>query len=300
MSVQTISALTTSVEQAQEILRRDGAIIITDALPAGVIDEVDAELAPYLDRVPFSQGNFFGWRTKRCASILVKSRASHQMAANPYVTDVVKGMLLPFCESIQLSGTQAIQIHPGEPEQLLHADEELWPAERGRMQYQVNTVWALSDFTKENGATRIVPGSHTRDAIERLPDESEIVYAEMPRGAVAVWLGSTIHGGGANQSNAPRTGLSLAYCLGWLRQAENHYLANPPEIARTYSRELQELIGYNVHSPNLGAFEGQDPKVLLEMGERPDVLAFQDFMPEWAATLLAEYCAARDAAKRAA
>lgn len=300
MSVQTISAKTTTVDEAFEILQRDGAIIVVDALPAEVVDQVGDELAPYLDRVPYSQGNFFGWRTKRCASILVKSRASHQMAANPFVTDLVKKALLPYCQSIQLSGTQAIQIHPGEPEQLLHADEELWPAERGRMQYQVNTVWALSDFTKENGATRVVPGSHKWENIERLPDESEIAYAEMPRGAVAIWLGSTIHGGGANQSDAPRTGLSLAYCLGWLRQAENHYLANPPEIARTYSTELQDLIGYNVHAPNLGAFEGQDPKVLLQMDERPDVLAFQDAMPEWAAALLAEYCAARDAAKRAA
>ncbi|EKV28176.1 Phytanoyl-CoA dioxygenase [Caenispirillum salinarum AK4] len=297
--VRTLSAASTPVEDVHAALKRDGAVVLTDLVPGEVIDRVDADLSAYLDRTPFCEGNFFGWKTRRHASVLAKSRASHDLCANPFILDVVKGMLLPWCDSIQLSGTQTIQIHPGEPEQLLHADEELWPVERGRMEYQMNVVWALSDFTAENGATRILPGSHKDPEIERLPDDSRIVQAEMPRGSAAVWLGSTVHGGGANRSAAPRTGLSMAYCLGWLRQAENQYLANPPEIAKTYSRELQELIGYNVHNPNLGCFEGQDPRILLEMDGRPDILTFKDYMPEWAAELLEEFCAIRDGKKAA-
>lgn len=299
MTIQTISATRHTVEQVHEILARDGVVVLTDLVPMSVIDQVDAELAPYLDRTPFGEGQFFGRRTRRTASIFAKSKASHQLGAHPYVTEVVKSFLLKHCSSIQISGTQAISIHPGEPEQVLHADEELWPIERGRMEYQINTIWALTDFTEQNGATRIIPGSHKVQEIERLPDPSKVVAAEMKRGSLVIWLGSTVHGGGHNRSDAPRTGLSLAYCLGWMRQAENQYLANPVELARTYPRELQNLLGYEVHEPNLGCFEGQSPRILLETEERPDVLAFKDYLPGWAAEQVAQYYQMREAANAA-
>jgi ectoine hydroxylase-related dioxygenase (phytanoyl-CoA dioxygenase family) len=150
----------------------------------------------------------------------------------------------------------------------------------------VNALWAYDDFTIENGATRVVPGSH-RAPINREPPEESIGYAEMPRGSVLLYLGSVLHSGGANRSTRPRTAITMSYALGWLRQAENQYLAVPPALARTLPAALQKLIGYSIHAPNLGWYEGQDPGVVLERGF-VDTLAAKDYMPPEIEAMLAE------------
>jgi len=130
-------------------------------------------------------------------------------------------------------------------------------------EFMVNAMSAYTEFTNENGATIVVPGSHLWD-VDRMPAEHEIALAEMQPGEVLIYLGSVIHAGGQNRSELPRTGIALSYCLGWLRQSENQYLAAPPEIARHFSKDLQEMLGYSVQRPNLGMYEGAEPNILFE------------------------------------
>jgi ectoine hydroxylase-related dioxygenase (phytanoyl-CoA dioxygenase family) len=118
-------------------------------------------------------------------------------------------------------------------------------------------MWALDDFTAENGATRIVPGSHDLRAVDSV-EETDVEQAVMPRGSVLFYLGSTIHGGGANKADAPRSGLITTYSLGWLRQEENQYLTVPREIAESYPDPIRRLMGYQAHGRYLGVYPG-DP-----------------------------------------
>lgn len=156
---------------------------------------------------------------------------------------------------------------------MLHRDDELF---RGFLphdsrQVLTNMIWVLSDFTAENGATRIVPGSHTWNENAE-PDEDQFVQAEMPRGSLALYLGTTFHGAGRNTTDEPRTGVLFGYSLGWLRQEENQYLAVPPEIASTLPQSLQELIGYAVHPPFLGWVDMKDPSSVLGDGRSDELL----------------------------
>ena len=171
------------------------------------------------------------------------------------------GILGPWCDCYQMSSLSLTSIGPGQEPQVLHRDDALYPfAHPNERESEVTAFWALSDFTFENGATQVVPGSHLWDD-ERRPQEDEVAYAEMPRGSVCIFLGSTYHGGGRNitQDNW-RIGMYSGYCLGWLRQEQNFYLTTPPEVARTLPEELARLIGYNVHRPFLGwAQDLRDP-----------------------------------------
>ena len=153
--------------------------------------------------------------------------------------------------------TQAISIEPGDPAQFLHRDEELFPFPHA-FEVMSNAMWALDDFTVENGATRLVPGSHLWPR-DREPVPGEALPAEAPAGSVVLWLGGVLHGGGANRSGRVRRGAVMSYRLAWLAPTEKLLLSTPPEVARTLPERLQRLIGYQLHRPNLGWVEGQDP-----------------------------------------
>jgi len=127
-------------------------------------------------------------------------------------------------------------------------------------------MWPLTAFTEENGATRLWPGSHT-DALDRSIDPARSIPAEMQPGDALVFLGALTHGAGENRSSAPRDGIIVSYCLGWLKQYENQFLAYPPAVARSFPEPLQRLIGYQMHRPNLGGWEGRDPICALEDGQ---------------------------------
>ena len=136
--------------------------------------------------------------------------------------------------------------------------------------FMVNVIWPLSNFTKQNGATFLAPGSHRSHAEVELPRKSDLVYAEMQPGDALFYRSSLTHGGGANQTHHDRTGLAVSYSLGWLRQSENMYLTYPPPVARDFPEELQSLIGYNVHKPNLGWAFSKDPAALLNDDDEVD------------------------------
>lgn len=277
---------------AKDALDRDGAVILTNMLDTATLDALDSELAPWLTATPPGAGDFFGRNTVRFGGVIVKAPTSQALCINDTVLSLVEDVLGPHCDTVQLNLSQAISIRPGEPEQVLHGDDEMWRTPRGEAEYMVNAMWALDDFTAENGATRVVPGSH-RGPIDRMPSEDTVTQAVMPRGSVVLWRGSAMHGGGANRSAAPRRGIVMSYCLGWLRQSENQYLIAPPDVARTFAPRLQSLVGYHVHLPNLGYVDGQDPALLLRGEDLFKPRPFNDFLPEWASEQVRAYYAAQ-------
>jgi ectoine hydroxylase-related dioxygenase (phytanoyl-CoA dioxygenase family) len=221
------------------------------------------------------------------SGIMGKSEASHTMALSPTILGVMDHFLLKNCLEYQLNLTQAIQIWPGEKAQIIHTDELLFPFDHPGSQAMINCMWAVDDFTAENGATHVVPGSHKWPQ-DRQPEAHEIVQGEMPAGSVLIYFGGLLHGGGGNRTTKPRTGLVISYCLGWLRQAENHYLALPLARVRAFPKRLQRLLGYFVHEPNLGCVEGQDPIRLVE-GDSIVNGRFEEFMPEGIKPVLEEH-----------
>jgi ectoine hydroxylase-related dioxygenase (phytanoyl-CoA dioxygenase family) len=124
---------------------------------------------------------------------------------------------------------------------------------------QCNTIWALTDFTEQNGATRVVPGSNMgEDGLVFQPEETE--PAAMDRGSVLFYSGSVYHGGGANRSSSTRIGLNITYNVAWLRQEENQYLSVPHHVAETLPTDLLRLMGYDRGAYALGYIDDlRDP-----------------------------------------
>jgi ectoine hydroxylase-related dioxygenase (phytanoyl-CoA dioxygenase family) len=219
-----------------------------------------AELTAVLERTPTGRNEFEGYNTRRIYALFAKTRAFDDCATHPLVEAVADALLGPH----QLSAPTGIEIGPGEPAQVLHRDDSIYPLPEPHQEVVLNTMWALDDFTVANGATRIVPGSHRWEG-DRYPAEDEAtVRAEMPAGSVIFYTGHLFHGGGANTTDRPRLGVILEYCAAWLRPQENHLLAVPRETARTLSPRLQELLGYNIYPPFVGYVDGRHPRRFLQ------------------------------------
>lgn len=248
---------------ARDIIARDGAVIISGLVSDQEYGDLRRELDPEFEQATFCQGLFYGEATKRIHSLARRSKTIRAMIMMPKVVEIMRLILGANCDKIQLNLTQGIQIWPGERTQVIHRDDSMFPMKHKPFEFMVNAMWAYSEFTKDNGATIIVPGSHLWD-IDRLPTEGELTQAEMQPGEVLIYLGSVIHAGSQNRSELPRTGIALSYCLGWLRQSENQYFAAPPEVAKYFCPDLQEMLGYSVQRPNLGMYEGTEPSVLFE------------------------------------
>jgi len=264
-------------EEIERVLDEDGCIVLENAVDLEIVNRIVDDLAVIFDKAHYGQGLFVGFKTKRLGSILKKSGVSFHMLMSKPVLAAMQHQLGPYCERFQVNLTQAIRIYPGEQAQFLHRDDELFPCKGFQGELMSNALWALDDFTHENGGTQLVPGSHKWER-EREPAPDEIVHAEMKRGSVLIYRGSLIHGGGENMSVAPRSGIIFSYNLGWLRQGENQYLAYPPDLARYLPRAAQELIGYTVHRPNLGQYECCNPGELLTQHWRPDEYRSFDFL----------------------
>lgn len=260
-------------------LRRDGYCVVRDLLPARRVEDLDGELSPRFARTPFAQGPFSGARTKRFHGLLKRSRGAEALVAHPLVVAIAEQVLLPFCDTLQLNLTQAIELHPGAPAQVPHRDQDMWAGEKGRTEYLLNVMWPLTEFTPENGGTILWPASH-RGLGEGIAPVADPVSPELGPGDALMFLGSTLHAGGANRTLAPRRGIIVSYCLGWLKPYENMWLTYPPEIARDFPQALRDLVGYRRHRPNLGNYDGQCPSILFE-DEIPDFLPVTDaLVPE--------------------
>ena len=233
----------------------------------GVIDEslVDG-LASDLARLERELGatpagnSFEGENTLRIYNLLARSEAWWQVPVHPGVLPVVERVLDPGC---LVSSLSSINIGPGETAQPIHADDQLIPLPKPHPPTVCNTMWALTDFTEENGATRVITGTHLRDSSPDYGSPYESDFAGMERGSVLVWHGSLWHGGGANRTRDHRVGVAMNYCAGYIRQQENQQLGVPAELVRRMPRRLQELLGFGLYNGLIGHIDKQAPVDLL-------------------------------------
>ena len=247
-------SIDTPIEELLDILDEDAGLIIENVLNQKSLDLIKEDLKPFLNVTRHGQDEFTGYETKRVGALLARSKTCQELALNPLVNQMAGNFLGPHCENYQLHFSSAIQIGSGESSQILHRDRGVWGGYIPRkIETQFSTVWAITDFTKENGATQVVPGSHKWDK-ERQPQSNEIAYAEMKAGSVFIYTGSVLHGGGTNNTDDQRLGVFLHYAPNWLRQQENQYLSYPPEIAKEFSPELRSLIGYSKGGYVLGFY----------------------------------------------
>ncbi|MEO8454069.1 MAG: phytanoyl-CoA dioxygenase family protein [Sphingomicrobium sp.] len=273
-------------------LLEDGYCIIRDVLPKGSIATLDEELQPDFAGTPFCTGNFYGARTKRFGRLLARSPVAAELVQHQLILGVVRRLLSPWCDTVQLNLTQALALHPGAPPQLPHRDQDMWRGAIGETEYLVNVMWPFTRYTAENGATVVWPNSHGARALDETVPEGEFA-AELEPGSALLFLGSTLHGAGGNASDEIRRGAIVSYCLGWLKPYENQWLAYPPEIARSFDPELAALVGYAQHRPNLGNYEGQCPSILLK-GNVPERIGAIDALRSDQEELVAEYVRAQD------
>ncbi len=251
---------TADAQTISGVLHREGAVAVTDLVEPEVADAVAAELRPRLDAVGLeSAGIFNNELTNRCGKVLLTAPSAAELVEHELVLDVLDEALLPFASTYRISSLSAIEVLPGEKHQALHRDDTVYPIDIAGMELTVGVMWALGDFTEENGGTRLIPGSHRYLRAWHLPDMDAWENTVMPKGSAVFYLGSTWHGGGENRSNGPRLGLVNTYCLGWLRPESNQYLGMPPEEAARFSPTIRALLGYMPHGASddlCGSYSG--------------------------------------------
>ncbi|MEM6707468.1 MAG: phytanoyl-CoA dioxygenase family protein [Pseudomonadota bacterium] len=241
-------------EEFKRVLDAAGALVCTGFLTDEQITRFRRELDDILDTTPNGRDPFSGFATKRAGALIARSSVVREIAVHPLLLDLCDHLLGPFGNGYQMHLTQAVAIAPGESPQILHRDRGLWGGFiPRRIETQLGTMLAVTEFTAENGATRVAPGSQHWDK-DKQPTEDELCAATMPAGSILIYSGTVLHGGGANETDETRIGLLLHYCQNWLRQQENQYLSCPPEIAATLDPKLRGLIGYSQGSPVMGFF----------------------------------------------
>ena len=259
---------TAEPEDVARVLAADGAVIVDDVASTGLLDRFDAEIAPFVEATQTGPDDFSGHNTRRTGSLVARAPSSRDLVMHPLVLGTCQ-QVLGHATSFQLHLTQVIAIGPGEPAQPIHRDQWAYDFFTFPQGYEVqcNTIWALTDFTEENGATRVVPGSNHFEDKLRLTQE-DTVAAAMHRGSVLVYSGAVYHGGGANRSDTVRKGINITYNLSWLRQEENQYLSVPFDVARELDEDLLRLMGYQRGAYALGYVgDLQDPIKFV----RPDL-----------------------------
>jgi ectoine hydroxylase-related dioxygenase (phytanoyl-CoA dioxygenase family) len=269
----TLERVNASIESAKlrALLERDGAVVIEDILSPSQLEKLNAELDQHIEglspglRHPSHEKvvEFYGHETIRYDGLPGKSETFLEVMLLPQLIKTADYFLLPNCEDYLFNTGQLIQIGPGETDQFLHRDEDAWrelPVPKPSL--EIEAMFALTDFTVENGATRVVPGSH-KWPLDREARPDEITRAEMSAGSALLYLGSAIHGGGANTTaNESRRGMFLGYVVGWLRTEENMFLTVPIEKVRKMPTRIQELLGYKAHRA-IGVVDVGDPMVVL-------------------------------------
>lgn len=251
MSIPVWSAGDPGAELAEK-LEHAGCLVVTGVADRSTREAVRAELAPYMEAAPVATDDdpvdFYPGNTRRVTALAARSKAVADMILHPTATALCDHFLLPNGEfGYQLHVTAALEVGPGARSQILHREEDsysFFPVPRPNL--ILASMWAITDFRADNGATLLVPGSHRWDA-DRKPAPDEILSAEMPAGSVLFWLGGTLHGAGANTSESWRYGVILTYSLGWLRQEENQYLDVPPQVAARMPSELRDMLGFKMH-----------------------------------------------------
>ncbi|MEM8499705.1 MAG: phytanoyl-CoA dioxygenase family protein [Pseudomonadota bacterium] len=243
------------VDEQQTQLHRDGYIILTDLVSDEQMQQLRSEAEPHLQMM--GRNSFEGERTQRIYGLPEKIRAADPFIAHPLILAHLDRLLLP---NYLLSQAQVINILDDSPAQPLHIDDGFYPLPRPRPAISVATVFAIDDFTENNGATVAIPGSHVwgEDRIPRPEDKT--VKAIMPAGSCILFMGNLWHGGGENRSDASRLALTAQYCEPWARTQENYFLSVSKETAASVSENLRRMLGYSIHPPFMGMYNGMHPK----------------------------------------
>lgn len=236
---------------------RDGYVILRDLLSPGQRAEIKDAVTPLLDH--HGRNPFEGHATQRIYSVLNKTRACDVIADHPRVLALLDRLLLP---NYLLSMLQVINILPGEQAQMLHTDDAFYPLPRPRKALGAATIWAIDDFTADNGATDIIPGSHLWG--EETPDPADRQPVVMTAGSCVFFLGTLWHGGGANRTDRPRLAVTAQYCEPWVRPQEAFTLSMTRDTVRAVSEDIRRMLGYSIHPPFIGQVDGMHPKRLLE------------------------------------
>lgn len=244
-----------------------GCLVVHDMADARAVSAVRSDLASYMAAAKAADdkpGDFYPGLTRRVVALMHRSPAMRDLMMHPVVTELGDRHLLQSCNKWQLNVSAALEVGPGAREQVLHREEDLYPYFRvPRPNLILAMMWAISDFTADNGGTQLVPGSHRWEA-DRVAEPDEIVRAAMPAGSALFWLGGTLHGAGANITDGDwRYGIVLTFTLGWLRQEENQHLSMPLADALALPAQVRSRLGFDTDygSGGLGFY---DPTVLLD------------------------------------
>jgi ectoine hydroxylase-related dioxygenase (phytanoyl-CoA dioxygenase family) len=254
-----------------ERLDRDGYTVLLDAVDMGTAEALHADI-DRLERelgVQTGGNGFEGRATTRVYNLLALGELYEQIPVHPMVLELMHHVLGDGC---LVSSLSAITIHPGETAQPIHADDQVIPIPKPHTAVTANSMWALTDFTEANGATRIIPGSHLEPSSPVYGQHYDSRCAEMPRGSILVWDGGLWHGGGANVTDTSRRGLAMNYCAGYIRQQENQQLGIPLDTVRGFSPALQELCGFGVYKGLIGHIDRQSPARRLLDPDSPSTM----------------------------
>lgn len=249
---------TPEIDADFETLMRDGYVIIENLISRDACAEIKKEGLGLLAHT--GRNAFEGHKTQRVYNVLGKTRSTDRLADHPRILGLMDHFFRP---GFLLSQSQIINILPGENAQGLHVDDGFYRIPRPRPPFGAGTVWAIDEFTEDNGATVIIPASHEWGE-DRVGQRTEAIPAVMPAGSVVFFLGTTWHGGGQNQSHDARFAVTHQYCEAYMRQQENYLLELSKDTVRDLSPELQALIGYSIYPPFMGMVDGKHPLRLLE------------------------------------
>ena len=256
---------TASIDDIVETVAIDGAAIVTGVLVTDAVRALNNEVMPWVEKTNNGRDDFTGRHTTRTGALVARSPRCRELVMHELALGVAEQFLADYTSKIQLHLTQVIRIRGGQGRQPLHRDRLAWGGYIPKsIEPQLNTMWAMTDFTVENGATRLVPGSPSWPD-DRRAEPHEIVHASMPAGSVLFYSGSVVHSGGENTTTEDRVGINISYCLGWLRTEENQFLSCPPAVARELEPELQELLGYSMPNYALGYYT--EPEGMPEAGD---------------------------------
>jgi ectoine hydroxylase-related dioxygenase (phytanoyl-CoA dioxygenase family) len=244
-----------------EALATEGFVVLEQVLGAGDIAAIRAALAPHLQRLPRGRNRFEGLRSQRVYALCAKDRVFADLVSHPRVLDLLDALLEP---NYLLSAALAIHLGPGEDAQPFHYDDGFYRIPRPRRAVSVSAIWAIDDFTADNGATEVIPGSHRWGDERPGPADRRVRKIVMPAGSVVVFQGTLWHRGGANATDRTRLAITPQYCQPWARQQENMTLAVPLEMAARYPQRVQALLGFSIHPPFMGHVDGLHPARLID------------------------------------
>ncbi len=286
MSAELPRAHASQPPEITKALAEHGGVIVEGLIDRDLLTRFNAELDPLMDALSPKReflnpmiAYFFGDKTRHLTAVAAHSKIfSHEILTHATYEAVCDEILFGSCSSYILNIAHVMDRGPGSEQQLLHRDEDVWPhLPRPHNDVQLASVIALSDFDADNGATRVVPGSHTWDRARQAQDD-EIAVAQMRAGDAVIYLGSAIHAGGANVTeDRGRRGMHVSFCAGWLRTEENQYLSVPGETIREMPVRAQALLGYAAHDAiadgggYLGTVDLVDPINLVKEGRLPSI-----------------------------